>query len=161
MKKDMLLATCFGLGKIPWAPGTWASLPPVVTYQVLGYLGPEFNVYVMGLFVAAGAAMYLVGAPSARKSLAPRALRQIVADKLAGQGLTMFIIALLRPVEICNSMALGFALFRLVDIIAVELFERRCGADSDLRILITTLAAGAAGGILSIVVINMLPFCFV
>jgi len=149
MKKDMLLATCFGLGKIPWAPGTWASLPPVVTYQVLG------------LFVAAGAAMYLVGAPSARKSLAPRALRQIVADKLAGQGLTMFIIALLRPVEICNSMALGFALFRLVDIIAVELFERRSGADSGIRILITTLAGGAAAGILSVVVINMLPFCFV
>ncbi len=160
MKKDMLLATCFGMGKLPWAPGTWASLPPVVMYQVLGYLGPAFNVYVMGLFVVAGSAMYLGGALSAGRSLAPRAQRQIVADKLAGQGLTMFIIALLRPVEICNSMALGFALFRLVDVIAVDLFERHSGADSDLRILMTTLAGGAAAGILSVVVIHMLPAYF-
>jgi phosphatidylglycerophosphatase A len=161
MKKDMLLATCFGMGKLPWAPGTWASLPPVVMYQVLGYLGPTFNVYVMGLFVVTGTAMYLGGALSARRSLTLRAQRQIVADKLAGQGLTMFIITLLRPIEICNSMALGFALFRLVDVIAVELFERHSGADSGLRILMTTLASGAFAGILSIIVIHMLPVCFV
>jgi phosphatidylglycerophosphatase A len=161
MKKDMLLATCFGIGKLPWAPGTWASLPPVVMYQVLGYLRPAFNVYVMGLFVVAGAAMYLGGALSARRTLARQAQRQIVADKLAGQGLTMFIIALLRPIGICNSMALGFALFRLVDVITVELFERHSGADSGLRILMTTLASGGAAGILSVVVIHMLPVCFV
>jgi phosphatidylglycerophosphatase A len=161
MKKDMLLATCFGMGKLPWAPGTWASLPPVVMYQVLGYLGPAFNVYVMGLFVMAGTAMYLGGALSARRSLAPRAQQQIVADKLAGQGLTMFIITLLKPIEICNSMALGFAFFRLVDVLAVELFEQHSGADSGLRILMTTLAGGAVAGIFSIVVIHMLPAYFV
>ena len=161
MKKDMLLATCFGIGMLPWAPGTWASLPPVVTYQVLGYLGPRFNVYVMGLFVVAGTAMYLGGALSTRRSLGPRAQRQVVADKLAGQGLTMFIIALLRPIEICNSMALGFALFRLVDVIAVELFERHSGVDLGLRILMTTLACGGAAGILSVIIIHMLPGCFV
>ena len=156
----MLLATCLGLGKIPWAPGTWASLPPVVVYQVLGYLGPAFNIYVMGLFVAAGVAMYLGGAAPARRTLAEGKWGQIVADKLAGQGLTMFIIALLRPVEICNSMAVGFALFRLVDVVAIGLFKRRSGADSNLRILITTLVCGAVGGIVSVVVIHMLPGYF-
>ena len=161
MKKDMLLATCFGIGKLPWAPGTWASLPPVVMYQVLGYLGPKFNVYVMGFFVLAGTAMYLGGAMSARRSLGPQAQRQIVADKLAGQGLTMFIIALVRPIEICNSMALGFALFRLVDVIAVELFKRYSGCDCCFRILVTTLTCGAAAGSLSVVFILMLPACFV
>jgi phosphatidylglycerophosphatase A len=161
IKKDMLLATCFGIGKLPWAPGTWASLPPVVTYQVLGYLKPSLNVYVMGFFAAAGTALYLGGALSARRTLGPRAQRQIVADKLGGQGLTMFIIALLRPVGVCNSMALGFVLFRLVDIIAVELFGRNCGADSGLRILMTTLICGGAAGILSVAVIGMLPACFV
>ena len=159
MKKDVLLASCFGLGKIPWAPGTWVSLPPVVAYQVLGYLGPAFNVYVMGLFVVAGVAMYL-GGLSARESLAPEAWRQIVADKLAGQGLTMFIIALLRPVGICNSMAVGFALFRLIDIVTVGPLKECCGAKPSLRTLLTTLVCGAAGGSLSIVVMRTLPGYF-
>ena len=160
MKKDMLLATCFGLGTLPWASGTWASLPPVVLYQVLGYLGPAFNVWVMGLFVVAGITMYLGGATSARNSLPPQAHQQIVADKLAGQGLTMLIIALLKPAEICNSMALGFALFRFVDIIAARLFKRHSGADFSSRILMTTLVSGAAAGILAVIVIRMLPATF-
>lgn len=160
MKKDVLLATCFGLGKIPWAPGTFASVPPVVAYQVLGYLGPEFNVYVMGLFVVVGVAMYLTGAPSARKTLGSRAQRQIVADKLAGQGLTMLIIALVRPVDICNSMSVGFALFRLVDMITIRLFERRSGIGPGLRILLTTLVTGAVCGVLSIGIIHTFPSCF-
>lgn len=65
MKKDILLATCFGLGRLPWAPGTWAALPPVVLYQVLGYLGPTYNIPAMGLLAALGIAMYLASAASA------------------------------------------------------------------------------------------------
>jgi phosphatidylglycerophosphatase A len=160
MKKDVLLASCFGLGRLPWAPGTWACLPPIVLYQVLGYLGPVFNVYVMGSFVVVGIAMYLGSAASARNSLGPEAPQQIVVDKLAGQGLTMFIIALLKPVEICNSMALGFALFRLVDVIAARLFKQHSAADSSFGILLTTLLRGAAAGILSVIIMGMLPAYF-
>ncbi|RKY12495.1 MAG: phosphatidylglycerophosphatase A, partial [Planctomycetota bacterium] len=40
MKKAELLTTCFGLGKLPIAPGTWGSLPPVEVHMVLGYLYP-------------------------------------------------------------------------------------------------------------------------
>ena len=138
VNKDVLLATCCGLGKSPWASGTLASVPPVVTYQVLGYLGPESNVYVMGLFVIVGVAMYLGSATSAGKSLGWRARRQIVVDKLAGQGLTMFIIALARPVDICNSMAVGFALFRCIDIINIRFLERRSVDASGFKILLPT-----------------------
>ena len=55
-------------------------------------------------------------------------------------------------------------MFRLADVIAIELFElfeRHSGADPSLRILITTVAGGVAAGILSVAVIHILPFCLV
>lgn len=161
MKKDILLASCFGLGKLPWAPGTWASLPPVILYQVLGYLGPAFNVHAMGLFVALGIALYLSSAESARRSLEPQAQLQITAHKLAGQALTLLIIALLKPIEICNSMAVGFALFRIVDIAAArQQSKQRSASTSNLGILMSALAAGTVAGILSVTAMRMWPAWF-
>jgi phosphatidylglycerophosphatase A len=160
MKKDVLLATCFGLGKLPWASGTWASLPPVVLYQVLGYLGPQFNALMMGLFVVAGTAMYLGSATAARNSLGAHLHHQIVADKLAGQGLTMLLIAVLKPIEICNSMALGFVLFRLADVFIARLFKLRSGVASNLRNLVATLVSGVVAGILSAIAMRMMPTYF-
>ncbi|HEW78778.1 MAG TPA: phosphatidylglycerophosphatase A, partial [Phycisphaerales bacterium] len=34
-----LLASCFGLGRLPIAPGTWGSLPPTIVFVLLCYLG--------------------------------------------------------------------------------------------------------------------------
>ncbi|HEW78780.1 MAG TPA: hypothetical protein ENH34_02280 [Phycisphaerales bacterium] len=34
-----LLASCFGLGRLPIAPGTWGSLPPAIVFVLLCYLG--------------------------------------------------------------------------------------------------------------------------
>ena len=116
MRKEELLTTCFGLGKLPICPGTWGSLPPVVIYQVLGYLGPVLNVYVMAFFVVLGSWICLQYVPAVILTTGPELPHTVVADKLAGQALTMWMIVVLGPNEICNSMALGFALFRLVDI---------------------------------------------
>jgi hypothetical protein len=115
----------------------------------------------MGLFVVLGIAMYLSSAASVRKSLGPPVAQLIVAHKLAGQSLTMLIIAALKPCAICNSMALGFAMFRLVDIAAARhKVKRRSRVESNLGILMTTLAAGGVAGILSGIVIRMWPACF-
>ncbi|MHC4771845.1 MAG: phosphatidylglycerophosphatase A [Planctomycetota bacterium] len=61
MKKAELLTTCFGLGKLPFCPGTWGSLPPVVMYQVLGYLWPAAIVPVMVFFIIAGSWVCVAG----------------------------------------------------------------------------------------------------
>lgn len=159
MKQDILLATCFGLGKLPWAPGTWASLPPVVMYQVLGYLGPTWNIPVMAIFVAAGITIHLTCAASAKQALPPAAHTQIVADKLAGQGLTMLMIAILKPVEICNSMALGFFLFRLIDAGCTFLVHRRSAEESEPGSLLSTLCAGFIAGIVSTIILGLFSEC--
>ena len=35
MNMQRLIASCFGLGRLPIAPGTWGSLPPVVIFALL------------------------------------------------------------------------------------------------------------------------------
>ena len=58
-------------------------------------------------------------------------------------------------------MALGFALFRLVDIATARRpRKRRSVAESNLGILMATLAAGAVAGILSGTVIRAWPAWF-
>ena len=78
VRRDMLFASCLGLGKLPWAPATWAALPPVVVYQVLGYLAPSANVPVMASFLLSGVWAYVACAASAGERLGARA--HVVAD---------------------------------------------------------------------------------
>lgn len=117
MKKEELLTSCFGLGKIPVAPGTFGSLPPVVIYQVLGYLWPEANPYVMAFLLLAGAWACIQYAPAMIEATGKKDPQTIVADEVAGQALVMLFIASLWPEHICNTTAMGFVLFRLFDIV--------------------------------------------
>jgi phosphatidylglycerophosphatase A len=160
MKKEEILATCFGLGMLPFAPAVWGSLPPVVTYQVLGYLGPSANVSVMALFLITGSWICVKYAPTAIESLGSKRRSMVVADKLAGQGLTMLMIALLGPANICNSMALGFALFRVFDI-AKPWPHRQLGRmPPGVNILAQALAEGFCAGIVAGIVILVFPVHF-
>jgi phosphatidylglycerophosphatase A len=170
MRRDVLFASCLGLGKLPLAPGTWASLPPVVLYQVLGYLGPFLavgplvglgpfvNSIVMALFVLAGVWAYWACAGTAWEGLGPKTL--VVADCWAGQSLTMLMIALWRPIEICNSMALGFALFRLLDLSIAALPLPRLNQTTGVRPLLRRLAIGAVAGGIALMVMATLPQYF-
>ena len=154
MKQAELLTTGFGLGKLPWFPAVWGSLPPVILYQVLGYLGPGVNVYVMLFFVLVGSWVCIKYTPALVLTTGQTHPTTLVADRIAGQGLTMFIIALVGPANICNSMALGFALFRLFDVIRINPGDR---LNPTLNILVPTLLAGFYAGLVSFVIILLFP----
>jgi hypothetical protein len=87
--------------------------------------------------------------------LGPARQLYIVVDCLAGQSLTMLMIALARPIEICNSMAIGFAFFRLLDFVISSLALRRFSHP-----LIRRLVIGALAGVLSLVVMHLVPGYF-
>ena len=160
MKKAELLTTCFGLGKLPFCPGTWGSLPPVVMYQVLGYLWPAANPYVMVFFLVAGSWVCIRYAPAVIESTGKKDPGMVVADEVAGQAVTMLIIALLWPGNICNSMALGFALFRMFDIFKPWPCKRLEKLPAGVGILADDLMAGVYGGIVASIVIHYIPSCF-
>lgn len=153
-------ATSFGLGKLPVAPGTWGSLPPVVLYQVLGYLAPAANGYAMAALVVLFSWFCVQGAPAVIRRTGQSDPRQVVADETAGQALTMLAIVLASPVHICNTTVLGFALFRLLDITKPWPIRRLEQLPAGWGILADDLAAGLAAAALSILAIRLLPACF-
>jgi phosphatidylglycerophosphatase A len=160
MRKEEILATCFGLGLLPFVPAVWGSLPPVVAYQVLGYLAPAANAAVMALFLVVGSWICVKYAPAALESLGPDRQSTVVADRLAGQGLTMLMIALLNPTNICNSMALGFALFRLFDIVRPWPCKTLARGPAGTGLLTSALAAGLYAGVAAYIAIWLSPFYF-
>ena len=103
-----LLATWFGAGLLPWAPGTWGSLAAVPCGVALFWLSGPF-----GLLLAA-AAVFVVGlwaAQAYEKVAGVKDPGAIVIDEVAGQWIAL-IPAGLNPLAV----ALAFLLFRLFDV---------------------------------------------
>jgi phosphatidylglycerophosphatase A len=161
MKKEDFLTSVFGLGKLPLAPRIWAVVPPVVLYQVLGYLWPAAGPFVMAGFLLAGAWICVAYAPAVIGAGSVKEPKAFVADALAGQALTMLIIAVFAPPEICNSMALGFVLFLFFDFVRPWPCKRlRRTLSAGFGVLADDLMAGLYAGILAYVLIRMFPIYF-
>jgi phosphatidylglycerophosphatase A len=86
--------------------------------------------------------------------------QMIVADEVAGQALTMLVIALLNPGNICNTTVLGFVLFRLFDITKPWPCRRLEKLPTGVGILADDLMAGVYGGIVASILIYYIPVCF-
>jgi phosphatidylglycerophosphatase A len=155
-----ILTSTFGLGKIPWAPGTWGSLPPVILYQALGYLYPASNPYVMAALLVVFSWICVRFSPAVIRQTGKADPREVVADETAGQALTMLAITILHPVNICNTAALGFALFRLFDIAKPWPIRKLETLPAGWGILADDLAAGLAAAVVALIAIRFLPVCF-
>lgn len=153
-------ATSFGLGHLPIAPGTWGSLPPVVLYQVLGYLAPEFNAVVLLVLAILFGWFCVQFSPAVIRRTGQSDPPEVVADETAGQAVAMLSIALTGPVHICNTAVLGFALFRLFDITKPWPLRKLETLPAGWGILADDLWAGAYAGGVSILAIHFLPGLF-
>jgi len=118
-----LLASCFGLGWLPPAPGTWGSLPPVVVFSILLHFDAPAAaiVGVMAALIVLGAVACVTCAPAAISALGKIDPSEVVADEFAGQALAYLVIPLLLPADLslkqcCFVTGLGFLLFRVFDI---------------------------------------------
>ena len=126
IKNDMkrIILSCFGLGRLPLAPGTWGSLPPVIIFALMYYLGAHLYTIsiVMAALVLAGSIACITLSPDVIKELGSSDPREVVADELAGQALMflplpLFIIEEFTLVQVLLILLFGFLLFRLFDIL--------------------------------------------
>jgi phosphatidylglycerophosphatase A len=109
IKLAKMLATFFGLGLFPLAPGTLASLAIIILYKYyLCRLAWPFYLVLVLLIIAAG--VYFSNIYS--RSLHLKDPGKIVIDEVAGQLLALFLI---KPDWII--LAICFLLFRFLDII--------------------------------------------
>lgn len=141
-----LLATWFGAGRLPWAPGTWGSLFALpVAWPLLALGGP-------GLLLVATAVVFALGLWASDRYMKAVGLHDpgaIVIDEVAGQWLTL-AVAPLDPL----AFLLGFVLFRVADVLKpwpANWLDRRVGGA--FGVMIDDVAAAVyAGGVLAIVI---------
>jgi phosphatidylglycerophosphatase A len=104
-----LLATWFGAGLLPGAPGTWGSLAALpFAWLIMTCAGA------LGLAAATGA-VFLAGCWAAGAVVAAGGSKDpgsIVIDEVAGQ----WLVLIMAPTDLV-AYAIGFLLFRIADIV--------------------------------------------
>ena len=102
------IATWFGVGLLPRAPGTWGSLAALPVAWAIAYLGG------LPALIAATLVVSLIGCWAAERYIRAHGQEDpgdIVVDEVAGQWLT-----LLPAATDVGLFAAGFVLFRIADI---------------------------------------------
>jgi phosphatidylglycerophosphatase A len=118
MNMQRLIASCFGLGWLPIAPGTWGSMPVVIIFALLcagGASVETINVLMIGLALI-GSVVCVRFASASIAATGSSDPREVVMDEFAGQAIAFIGIAAIRPSEMLVATVLGFLLFRFFDI---------------------------------------------
>ncbi len=155
-----LLTSCFGLGWLPPAPGTWGSLPVAIVFGLMCQLhasGISISI-VMAALAIAGSVVCVKFAPAAIAATVNTDPREVVADELAGQAVTFLAIPLLSPEilsirQIWIITAGGFLLFRLFDIAKPCPIRRLEKLPEGWGVLADDLLAGVYAAIVLLIVI--------
>ncbi len=107
-KVAVVLATGFGAGWVPVAPGTMGTLVAVPLHLALSRLDPWLQVLTTAAFV--GLAVH--AANRAHRYFGASDDQHIVSDEIAGYLVTMLLV-----VPTPKTVLAGFVLFRLLDIV--------------------------------------------
>ena len=112
------LTSCFGLGLLPVAPGTWGSVPVAVVFGLMCYYGASMgavSVVMVGIVVGASAVCVLFG-PGVMDILGKEDPGEIVADEVAGQAVAFLGAYAVGGQDILIMSLVGFIAFRVFDI---------------------------------------------
>lgn len=146
-----LLATGFGSGFLPKAPGTWGSLLAVLIGEAL--------FAVAGLAGIAGLAgvSTLVGVPVSGRVALLRGRKdpcEIVVDEIAGQAIALAGLHAVLPAGAADSVkwslvVVAFGLFRAFDVLKPGPIDRLQSLPGGWGVMADDLLAGALAGILA------------
>jgi phosphatidylglycerophosphatase A len=144
------LATVLGIGRIPFAPGTWGSIPGVLLALWLHHLGVSW-------WVEAGVIVVLFAIGTWAADEAERFFQltdpgPVVIDEVVGMLVTVAFL----PVNATGAIV-GFLVFRVLDIIKPPPARNLEALHGGLGIMADDVAAGVYGQIIMRLLIWMLP----
>ena len=148
-----LLTSCFGLGWLPVAPGSWGSLPSAIIFGLACYFGGSAAILVslMVALIAAGSFVCVKFSYVAVAATGNEDPNEVVADEIAGQALTFLAMPLLMTDvsggQLVSIVGLGFFLFRLFDTVKPWPSHRLEELPAGWGILADDLMAGVYAGI--------------
>lgn len=147
----MLLATGFGIGRLPWCPGTWASLAPCALAALA--LALDVDRWIVRAALTALAHVFgfatLLWAPRAEKVFGRRDPPAVVSDEIAGQSVAL--IAAADPLAVLWA----FLAFRILDVLKPWPIRRLEKLPGGAGVLLDDLAAGL-GGAIAVVLVRMI-----
>ena len=153
MKK--LLVSIFGLGYLPYAPGTWGSLPVAIIFALIVYFGASAGLAAatMAVLATLGSLICIKLAPYVISTTGKNDPREMVTDEFAGQALTFFAICIINPYMVSKGQAwaiagMGLLLFRMFDIFKPWPIKKIEKLPTGWGILTDDLAAGIYAGLL-------------
>lgn len=146
-----LIATCFGVGKIPMAPGTWGSLFALpFGWALLTY--SSWHVMAALIVVLTWLGAWAVARHTEQSG--KHDAGEVVIDELVGQWISLFPLYFMSfTAEKLPSIALCFLLFRLFDIVKpwpIGLLDQNI--KSGWGVMIDDIAAGIMAAISLIIV---------
>ena len=148
------IATCFGLGRLPVAPGTWGSLPPAIVFGLLMYCGAPgvAATVILAVLVVLGSAACLHCACASTAVTGKNDPGEVVMDEFAGQALTFLAMPLLLPRPLSGGESfffalLGFLLFRAFDILKPGPIRKLEHVPGCWGVLMDDLAAGIGAAV--------------
>jgi phosphatidylglycerophosphatase A len=151
-KLSVAVATGGYIGKIPFAPGTFGSLPGLLLYWVMAQMHTGYAVLLALAVIAA--AVWSAG--RAELVMGQKDPGAIVIDEIAGMAVVFVGLPLSWPLAVS-----GFVLFRIFDIIKpfpVGWLERRF--DGGLGVVIDDVAAGLICRVILAAALAVLPVGF-
>ncbi|HIJ78488.1 MAG: phosphatidylglycerophosphatase A [Desulfobulbaceae bacterium] len=145
----MAIASGFGLGYLPKAPGTWGTLLAFPVHYLLIRLPPQY--YALGLFAIFVAAVLSAGA--AEKILDYKDPGLVVIDEVIGM-----LITLIGAPSTAYVWLTGFILFRFFDIVKpfpIRLIDQRI--NGGIGIVLDDVLAGIYSLILLQILCRLFP----
>jgi len=157
MKMKRLLTSCFGLGFMPIASGTWGSLPPAILFVILSYLNLSvvwISAVMLGWALAASV-VCVKFTPAVIESTGKKDPGEVVADEVAGQCLVFVGLAVSGTTNICIAAVLGFLFFRFFDITKLGPIKKLEQLPAGWGVLCDDLLAGVFAAIVLQVVVRL------
>ena len=154
-KPSHFLATFFGLGLLPLAPGTWGSLAALFLFYVLIFFQLSFSLY--SLFLGLVIIMAIIVCYFASSELSEKDHQSIIIDEVAGAGVSFMFLPALGLYDFTSenwiensyfAAALLLVLFRVFDILKphpISYVDKRF--KSGFGIVLDDLLAGVFAGL--------------
>lgn len=145
-----IIATFFGAGLAPKAPGTFGTIAAIPLVMLLNYLGPF---WIMG-FVIFFLPVAVWACSVYQKHVGADDPQTVVIDEVVGYAITMTWLP-----ATWQAYVLGFVLFRLLDITKpgpIGMLDRKI--KGGLGIMLDDIAAGVIANIILQVIYNMTPW---
>jgi len=159
MSIKKLILSCFGLGFLPVAPGTWGSLLALAVFLAIRYFWPVaiISIVLLWIMTVLSSVFCLLFAGEAERREDKKDPGWIVIDEFAGQSVALLSVAVTSGKVLFVAVA-GFVLFRIFDILKPPPIREIQLLKGGFGILADDLVAGVMAGVVICIISFLVTF---